>query len=157
MDRIYRKLYGEHWLLFHVLFMVIINFIVYFIMNKIDIPLSNMIKLINFDIISLSATIAGFEFAGVSILISLEGNKKLKAIKDIGADTILYKTFIYSIVALLISIVFMVLELNVFTTNTISNVYRWSKVFVEFISLLSLEFGFICFFSSMKLISWILK
>lgn len=157
MDKIYRKLYGKYWLLFHVLFMIIINFIAYFIMNKINIPLSNMIKLINFDVISLSATIAGFEFAGVSILISLEGNKKLRAIKDIGADTIIYKTFVYSIAALLISIVFMVLDLNVFTINTVSNVYRCSKVFIEFISLLSLEFGFICFFSSVKLISWILK
>ncbi|MCD7817466.1 MAG: hypothetical protein LUH07_00200, partial [Lachnospiraceae bacterium] len=102
MDKIYRKLYGKHWALMHLLFMAIFNVLVVAVLKKFDV-IANVFKLINYDIISLSGTIAGFEFASVSIFISLDGNKKLKTIKSINLEKIIYNIMISSILSLVIS------------------------------------------------------
>ena len=56
--------------------------------------------LINNDTVSISAEMAGFVFAGMSIFISLDGNKKMQTIKKLEVDIIIYYILILSILFL---------------------------------------------------------
>lgn len=114
-----------------------------------------LLDFVNSDIVNLSATIAGFEFAGVSIFISLEGNKKMQILKKLDGDKIIYKIYIYSIVSFLISIILMVLDINLLTS--IECTYLWVRILIQTISIYMFLLGLTFFLSSMRLISWMLK
>lgn len=44
-------------------------------------PLNVVLRLISIDVVELSAALLGFQLAGVSILISIDGNRKLVLLK----------------------------------------------------------------------------
>lgn len=157
IKQIYKKLYGKYWFCVHLTIMFIFNAFVIAIFKHFNI-INNVFALINYDIVSLSGTIAGFEFAGVSILISLSGNQKLQILKDINSDKIIYQIMIYSLFFLIISIVFMVIDINIFDLTEMTNeYYNELKYIIEVISIITLELGYMLFVSSIQLLAWILK
>ncbi|MCL2772153.1 MAG: hypothetical protein FWD71_02285 [Oscillospiraceae bacterium] len=129
-------------------------FIIIIYFTKI-IPLDQFKEFINTEIISLSATIAGFELAGVTLLISLSGNKKLQYIRDIGSDKTIYKLFYYSILFFILSILLMIIDINLF--KTIANNYIIIKDIIEYISVFLIGQGFLYFLSSIRILMLIFK
>ena len=92
MDKFQRALYGNHWLIMHTLLTVVLCIIIVGIFFILRIDINELKRLINNDTVSISAELAGFVFAGMSIFISLEGNKKIQTINFISdLDNILKK------------------------------------------------------------------
>lgn len=157
MNKIQKALYGKHWLLAHMMLLFIFNVIIYKTFERLGV-VNNIVKLINSEMISLSGTVAGFEFAGVSIFISLEGNKKMKILKDIKSEWIIYKIIIYSIVFLVISIICMVIKLHIFDLpKIVNNAYCIFNNIIASLSIITLELGYLLFISSIIFLAWILK
>ncbi len=157
IKKIYNKLYGTHWLFMHLIVIAIFNILIILLFSYLG-TIDNVFKLINYDIINLSGIIAGFEFAGLSIFISLEGNKKIQILKDIDCDRVIYQIIIYSVLFLVVSIILMVIDINIFNLIDSTNIlYTILKRFVDVVSIIALELGYMLFISSIKLLSWILK
>lgn len=152
-----RKLYDKHWVLWHFLIVLLISVLVYFFFFFTQFDINKLLKLVSLDTISISAEIAGFVFAGMSIFISLDGNAKMKNIKSIGKDNIIYNILILTIVLFLVSLLLMMMSINVFNACNLTNLQSTIKTIVEWISIASLLSGFVFFFSGLRLIYWVFK
>lgn len=128
-------------------------------MKLCSIQFDKLFSIINDSTISLSAAIAGFVFAGMSILISMDGSKKMKTVKAIGKDNIIYNILIASIIFFVISLLLMLIDINVliFDITKIILIQKILKLIIEITSIYSFILGFVFFFSSLRLIYWIFK
>lgn len=159
MDKVYRILYGPKWLLWHFVLSFVTTVICGLCLVLLEIDYRVLLKLISKDTISLSASIAGFVFAGMSIFISLDGNKKMATISSIGSENIIYGVLIVSVTSFVISLLLMGLDLVIFNINIeqISKPQLIVKTITQWVSIYSLLFGYLGFLSSLKLIYWVLK
>ena len=159
MDKVYRTLYSSKWLLWHVLLSVITIAPYGFLLAVLKIDYHTTLKLISKDTITLSASMAGFVFAGMSIFVSLDGNKKMSTIASVGQDNIIYSILIFSVSLFVSSLLLMGIDLVVFNISIeqISSVQMLAKSIVEWASIYTLLLGFLCFLSGLKLIHWVLK
>lgn len=123
--------------------------VVHFIFKQsIDIAL----QLISEGTVGLSASLLGFQLAGVSVLISLDGNKKLSLLKRIGSDTMIYKVFLSSITMFLASIVLMLLSLNFFLQSEVAPLCF--KMVIDYCAVVTFVYGMVFMFSSIRLLKW---
>ena len=159
IQKIEKAFYDEQWFWIHMLTSICVSVIGYFIMRFCNIKINAIYSIINNDTIALSAAMAGFVFAGMSIFISMDGSKKMSLIKSIGKDNIIYNILISSIVFFVVSLLLMLVDINVliFDIEKILFTQKIFKSIVEIIALYTLLLGFIFFFSSIKLIYWIFK
>ncbi|MEE0873597.1 MAG: hypothetical protein UIH27_09065 [Ruminococcus sp.] len=159
MDKFQRALYGNHWLIMHTLLTVVLCIIIVGIFFILRIDINELKRLINNDTVSISAELAGFVFAGMSIFISLEGNKKIQTIKSIGKENIIYNILILSIVLLVVSVVGMLIDINIFSRNNGAISIRQTivKNVIQWFSLYCMLSGLLYFVSSLQIIFWIFK
>ena len=124
-----------------------------------SIQFDKLFSIINDSTISLSAAIAGFVFAGMSIFISMDGSKKMNTVKAIGKDNIIYNILIASIVFFVISLLLMLIDINVlnFDITKMILIQKTIKLIIEIVSIYSFILGFVFFFSSLRLIYGIFK
>lgn len=156
IDKIERKIYGKHWFLAHTIISMLIVCIISLLMALCDLNFNQLLSLINDNTVSTSAAIAGFVFAGVSIFISMEGSKKMTAIKSIGKDNVIYHILACSIIFFTLSLMLMIIRINVLNISPeeITRNQDVVKSIIEWSSLYGFLLGFIYFLSSLKLISW---
>lgn len=154
-----RILYGSHWAVSHVLISIVASAIVLASMQICKIQFDKLFSIINDSTISLSAAIAGFVFAGMSIFISMDGSKKMNTVKAIGKDNIIYNILIASIVFFVISLLLMLIDINVLNVDITKMILiqKILKLIIEIVAIYSFLLGFVFFFSSLKLIYWIFK
>lgn len=155
-----RKLYGKNWRLWHNAISIVIIFLILIIMKICNIPFKQLLFIINADTISLSASIAGFVFAGMSILISMNKNEKMHTLNRLEKDDVIYNILISSILSFTISLLLMFIDINALRIDCIVKVVliqQIMKTLVEIVSMYLFLLGFIFFFSSLKLIYWILN
>lgn len=154
-----RILYGNHWAVCHVLISIVVCAIIVVSVKICSIQFDKLFSIINESTISLSAAIAGFVFAGMSIFISMDGSKKMNTVKAIGKDNIIYNILIASIVFFVISLLLMLIDINVlnFDITKMILIQKTIKLIIEIVSIYSFILGFVFFFSSLKLIYWIFK
>lgn len=154
-----RICYGSHWAACHVLISIVASAIIVFAMQICNVQFDKLFSIINESTISLSAAIAGFIFAGMSIFISMDGSKKMNTVKAIGKDNIIYNILIASIVFFVISLLLMLIDINVLNADITKMILiqKIIKLIIEIISIYSFLLGFVFFFSSLKLIYWIFK
>lgn len=154
-----RILYGSHWAVSHALISIVASAIVLGLMLICKIQLNKLLSIINDSTISLSAAIAGFVFAGMSIFISMDGSKKMNTVKAVGKDNIIYNILIASIVFFVVSLLLMLIDINVLNVDVTKMILiqKILKLIVEVVALYSFLLGFVFFFSSLKLIYWIFK
>lgn len=159
IDKIDRFIYGPHFLFAHILVSIIVILIGVMVSAITNISVINILNLIDENTVAISAELAGFEFAGMSIFISLSGNKKLEVIKATGQEGIIYKIIIISIVCFLISVILMLFSINVLQTLNLTSkiVATWFSYIVDWTSLYALLLGYISFISSLRFISWVMK
>ena len=159
IKEIQRHIYGKHWFCVHILFSILISAIIYGVFRLTKIPLHSVFFLIDESVVSLSVSLAGFIFAGMSILISMNGSKKMKVAEAIGKDDVIYKVLLAAVGFFVISIVFMITDLYIlkFVPSAITGVQNHLKFIVQIISVYSLLLGFVFFTSSLQLIYWIFK
>lgn len=112
-DKLERSFYGDCWLVWHVLVSIVVSTIIVVLMKICSIQYDKLFSLINDNTISLSAAIAGFVFAGMSIFISMDGSKKMKTVKSIGKDNIIYNILIASIICFVNSLLLMLIDINI--------------------------------------------
>lgn len=158
-EKLERFFYGNHWAVCHILMSIFISIIIVVLMKLCSIQFDKLFSIINDSTISLSAAIAGFVFAGMSILISMDGSKKMKTVKAIGKDNIIYNILIASIIFFVISLLLMLIDINVliFDITKIILIQKILKLIIEITSIYSFILGFVFFFSSLRLIYWIFK
>lgn len=152
--KIGRLLYGDDTyyiahILLGIVLMTCIAVLMHFIFQQ---PLNVVLCLISDDIVSLSAALLGFQLAGVSILISLDGNKKLALLKEIESDTMIMKIFISSISMFLFSIILMLMSQKLLPN--VEGDFLWIKTFIDYGSVVFFFFGLIFLFSSIRLLKW---
>lgn len=154
-----RILYGSHWAVSHVLISIVASAIVLGSMLICKIQFNKLLSIINDSTISLSAAIAGFVFAGMSIFISMDRTKKMNTVKAVGKDNIIYNILIASIVFFVVSLLLMLIDINVLNVDVTKMILiqKILKLIVEVVALYSFLLGFVFFFSSLKLIYWIFK
>lgn len=111
-----------------------------------------VLQLISADTVGLSASLLGFQLAGVSILISLDGNKKISLLKKINSDTMIYKVFLSSITMFLVSILLMILSLNFFPESEVAP--SCFEMAIDYCSVATFIFGMVFLFSSIRLLKW---
>ncbi len=156
-NRIGRWIYGENsYYIAHILIGAILMGclwgLIYFVLKQ---PLNIALRLISNETVELSASLLGFQLAGVSILISLEGNKKLALLKKIESDTMIYKIFISSITMFLISVVLMLISMNLFPVETgMTENLLLGKRFLDYCSIVTFFYGMVFLFSSIRLLKW---
>lgn len=157
MKKINRLLYHDkYFALFHWLAGMILMALIYCIIQMSAIvPITKVSSLVNTDVISLAATISGFELAGVALLISLNGNRKFQSIKEIGSDKTIYKLFFHSIILLTLSLLIMILDINLLDTVTAN--YAKIKKYIEYLSVLLFGQGIVFFLSSIRMLLLIFK
>ena len=128
-------------------------------MKKCSIQFDKLFSIINDTTISLSAAIAGFVFAGMSIFISMDGSKKMNTVKAIGKDNIIYNILIASIVFFVISLLLMLIDINIlnFDITKMILIQKTLKLIIEIVSIYLFILGFVFLFSSLRLIYWIFK
>ena len=134
---------------------IIMGIISFLIIDTGIISLGKITLLVNPEVISLSATIAGFELAGVALLISLNGNKKFQSIKDIGSDKTVYKLFFHSIILFTVSLIFMLADTTMLID--IPQEHVAIKEVIEYLSVILFSQGFVFFLSSMRMLILIFK
>lgn len=124
-----------------------------------DIPLCKLLSIINNDTTMLSASIGGFLFAGMSILISVNDNKKLAILKELGKENIIFRILICSILCFMISMVLMVIDIKLFSfdSNVIEIIPKTIKGVSETLSLFILWVGLVYLFSSLKIFYFLFK
>lgn len=155
--RVNRLIYGDHsYYIAHIIVgIIIIAFIWLLFRFGFNQPIDIVLHLISNDTVGLSASLLGFQLAGVSILISLDGNKKLRLLREIESDTMIYKIFISSITMFLISIVLMLISMNLFPVEPdIPGKLLCGKLFVGYCSVVTFFFGMVFLFSSIRLLKW---
>lgn len=154
-----RILYGNLWAVCHVLISIVVCAIIVVSVKICSIQFDKLFSIINESTISLSAAIAGFVFAGMSIFISMDGSKKMNTVKVIGKDNIIYNILIASIVFFVISLLLMLIDINVlnFDITKMILIQKTIKLIIEIVSIYSFILGFVFFFSSLRLIYWIFK
>lgn len=159
IDKVERKIYGKHWFFAHAIISIFSIFIIGLFIKLCDLEFNRLLFLINDNTVSISATIAGFVFTGVSIFISMEGSKKMNVIKSIDKDNVIYHILICSIVFFTLSLLLMIIRINLLdiSSEVITKIQNIVKSIIEWSSLYALLLGFIYFISSLKLISWIFK
>lgn len=157
MKAINKLLYHDkYFACFHWAVGIIIMAIVYLVIKQSEIvPISKIALLVNSDVISLSATIAGFELAGVALLISLNGNQKFQSIKEIGSDKTIYKLFFHSIILLTLSLLIMIIDINLL--EQVSEAYVRTKKYIEYFSVALFVQGIVFFLSSVRMLLLIFK
>ncbi|WP_337553899.1 hypothetical protein [Massilicoli timonensis] len=158
-EKFERALYGNHWIIWHSIISIIVVAFILSLLKICDIQFEKLFSIINENTISLSAAIAGFVFAGMSIFISMDGSKKMAAVKAIGKDNIIYNVLISAIVFFVVSLLLMLIDINVLNFNIakIILMQKIVKLVIEVISIYTFLLGFVFFFSSLKLIYWIFK
>lgn len=158
-DKLERSFYGDCWLVWHVLVSIVVSTIIVVLMKICSIKFDKLFSIINESTISLSAAIAGFVFAGMSIFISMDGSKKMNTVKAIGKDNIIYNILIASIVFFVISLLLMLIDINVlnFDITKMILIQKTIKLIIEIVSIYSFILGFVFFSSSLRLIYWIFK
>lgn len=150
--KVNRLIYGDHsYYIAHIFIGIIIIacicLLLHFGFNQ---PIDIVLRLISNDTVGLSASLLGFQLAGVSVLISLDGNKKLRLLREIESDTMIYKIFISSITMFLISIVLMLISMNFFPAEP--NIT--GKLFIGYCSVVTFFLGMVFLFSSLRLLKW---
>ena len=114
-----------------------------------------VLNLVSNDTVGLSASLLGFQLAGVSILISLDGNKKLRLLREIESDTMIYKMFISSITMFMISIVLMLISMSLYPAEpNITEKLLRGKLLVGYASVVAFFYGLVFLFSSTRLLKW---
>lgn len=158
-DKLERSFYGDCWLVWRVLVSIVVSTIIVVLMKICSIKFDKLFSIINESTISLSAAIAGFVFAGMSIFISMDGSKKMNTVKAIGKDNIIYNILIASIVFFVISLLLMLIDINVlnFDITKMILIQKTIKLIIEIVSIYSFILGFVFFSSSLRLIYWIFK
>lgn len=158
-EKLERILYGNHWAVCHVLISIVVCAIIVVLVKICSIQFDKLFSIINDSTISLSAAIAGFVFAGMSIFISMDGSKKMNTVKAIGKDNIIYNILIASIVFFVISLLLMLIDINVLNFDITKMIFiqKTIKLIIEIVSIYSFILGFVFFFSSLRLIYWIFK
>ena len=159
IEKINRWTYGKTWPFAHVLKSTIL-FLTYFaVMLILQMEVSSILSIINKDTISLSAAIAGFVFAGMSIFISMSENAKMKTVTSIGQAHIIYGILVCSVVSFVLSLLMMGSVLTIFNIDPmkITLSQKIVKIVLEWGSVYSIISGFVFFFSSLKLMYGILK
>lgn len=155
--RIGRLVYGDRsYYILHIIIgaivMACIGAAIHFVFNQ---PVSVVLKLISDSTVGLSASLLGFQLAGVSILISLGGNKKLLLLREIGSENMIYKVFISSISMFLFSIILMLISLNLFTAISEPTVLQVrAELIIDYCSVVTFFFGMTFLFSSIQLLKW---
>lgn len=155
--KVNRLIYGDRsYYIAHILISIIIMtctcLLLHFRFNQ---PIDIVLHLISNDTIGLSASLLGFQLAGVSILISLDGNKKLCLLREIKSDTMIYKIFISSITMFLFSIVLMLISINfVPVESNITREVLCVKLIVDYCSVVTFCFGMVFLLSSIRLLKW---
>lgn len=155
--KVNRLIYGDRsYYIAHILISIIIMtctcLLLHFRFNQ---PIDIVLHLISNDTIGLSAFLLGFQLAGVSILISLDGNKKLCLLREIKSDTMIYKIFISSITMFLFSIVLMLISINfVPVESNITREVLCVKLIVDYCSVVTFCFGMVFLLSSIRLLKW---
>ena len=158
--KINRLIYGDHsYYIAHILIGIIIMVCIWLLLRfGFNQPTDIVLHLISNDTVGLSASLLGFQLAGVSILISLDGNKKLRLLREIESDTMIYKIFISSMTMFLLSIMLMLMSLNLFAFTDESNVTEMllhSKSIIDYCSIVTFFFGMVFLFSSIRLLKWL--
>lgn len=155
--KINRLIYGDHsYYIAHIFIGIIIMACMWLSLRfGFNQPTDIVLQLISNDTVGLSASLLGFQLAGVSILISLDGNKKLRLLREIESDTMIYKIFISSITMFLVSIVLMLTSMNCFPADpNIVGKLLCGKLFVGYCSIVTFFFGMVFLFSSIRLLKW---
>lgn len=155
--KINRLIYGDRsYYIAHVLIGIIIMVCIWLLLRfGFNQPTDIVLQLISNDTVGLSASLLGFQLAGVSILISLDGNKKLRLLREIESDTMIYKIFISSITMFLVSIILMLTSMNFFSAEpNIADKLLCSKLFIGYCSVVTFFFGMVFLFSSIRLLKW---
>ena len=154
MKKFERYFYSDKWKTAHLLVSLCIGAFLIGFLQMCHIPVTKLFSIINDSTISLSAAISGFVFAGMSIFISMDGNKKMVTVKAIGKDNIIYGILIASIFSFLVSLLLMFMDINIlcFEATKLIVVQKIIKLIVEIASVYFFLLGFIFFFSSLKLI-----
>lgn len=157
LKKINRWIYGDHsyyaaHIFIGIFIMACIGALIQFAFKH---PIDIVLRLVSNDTVGLSASLLGFQLAGVSILISLEGNKKLSLLREIESDTIIYKIFISSISMFLLSIILMLISLN-FSPDELNAAGKplCGKLIIDYCSVVSFFFGMFFLFSSIRLLKW---
>lgn len=158
-EKLYRRIYGDRWFLMHFIVSLVLCAIYVLFLRLSNIEISSTLSIINGDTISLSAALAGFVFAGISIFISMEGSKKMNTIKSIGKANIIYSILIASVVFFVISLLLMGMYLTVLNikADTITLRQEFIKVILGWGSIYSLLLAFVFFLSGLELIRWIFR
>jgi hypothetical protein len=117
--------------------------------------IANFNSLVRHEVISLSATICGSELAAVALLISLNSNKKFELIKEIGSENTIYGLFIHSIIALTLSLLLMLF--NIELLQSVPCGYAKAKEYLEYLSVLLFGQGMIFFLSSVRTLMHLFK
>lgn len=156
-EKLYRRIYGDRWFLMHFIVSLVLCAIYVLFLRLSNIEISSTLSIINGDTISLSAALAGFVFAGISIFISMEGSKKMDTIKSIGKANIIYSILIASVVFFVISLLLMGVYLTVLNikADTITLRQEFIKAILGWGSIYSLLLAFVFFLSGLELIRWI--
>ena len=159
MRKIELFLYGKHWKLAHILASAVLAGIIVGVLSVFNISITKITSIINNNTIALSASIGGFLFAGMSILISINDNKKLSALKEFGGEKIIFRILISSILCFIISMVLMIADVEIlfFDAEKIRKAQEILKYCIEASSLISLLMGFVFLFSSLKIFNLLFK
>lgn len=159
--KINRWLYGDHsYYITHVLIGIVSMACVWWLLIHVGFnqPICIVSNLISNDTINLAASLLGFQLAGVSVLISLDGNKKLCLLRKIESDTMIYKIFISSITMFMLSIILMLISRSLFVGADKSNIPRilfHIKSIIDYGSVATFFLGMIFLFSSIRLLKWL--
>lgn len=159
IEKIQKAVYGKHWFLFHNLLCIVLCIVLVVSMAILRMDINTLKLLINNDTVSISAELAGFVFAGISIFISLDGNKKMQTIKKLEIDNIIYYILILSILFLVISVVLMLVDINLFVpaNETFSIRQTIAKNIIQWFALYCMLSGLLYFISSLQIFFWIFK
>ena len=159
IEKIQKAIYGNHWFLFHNLLCIVLCIVLVVSMAILRMDINTLKLLINNDTVSISAELAGFVFAGISIFISLDGNKKMQTIKKLEIDNIIYYILILSILFLVISVVLMLVDINLFVpaNETFSIRQTIAENIIQWFALYCMLSGLLYFISSLQIFFWIFK
>ena len=159
IEKINRWMYGENWAFAHLVKSLGLFLALMISLLILRMDFSTILSIINEDTISLSATIAGFVFAGMSIFISMSENAKMKTVTSIGQAHIIYGILVCSVVSFVLSLLMMGSVLTIFNIDPmkITLSQKIVKIVLEWGSVYSIISGFVFFFSSLKLMYGLLK
>jgi len=132
----------------HVALCVIICLLFAILVFKFDVfPIYVFTRLIDMQIVMLSSTIAGFELAAVSLLLSMPGNKKWKALIRVRGDLMMFRILLRSSYYLVVSSVLMVFDIYI-----LANImkYKTFQTAIQVISIFLLILGLSLFLSGLR-------